>query len=69
MSAKLHTSVEERLTDPDSRHPRARRGIREWAEAKVIWKRGPVSYPTRAARALRPVPTAAVRAMSGKAAA
>lgn len=69
MSAKLHTSVEERLTDPDNRHPRMRRSIREWAEAKVIWRRGRPSYPTRDARALRPVPSAAIRAMAGKAAA
>lgn len=69
MSAKLHVPVEERLTDPDDRHPRHRRRIREWAEARVVWRRGPVSYPTREARAVRPVPAAAIRAMTGRAAA
>jgi hypothetical protein len=67
MTAKLHTSVEERFTDPENRHPRHRRKIREWAETRVFWRRGPASYPTREARALRPVPAAAVRAMKAAA--
>lgn len=69
MGAKLHTTVEERLTDPESRHPRARRLIREWAEARVFWRRGKPSYPTRELRAVRPVPASAIRAMTGKVAA
>ncbi|WP_144795733.1 hypothetical protein [Microbacterium paludicola] len=63
MGAKLHTTVDERLTDPDSRHPRLRRQIREWAEARVFWRRGKPSYPTREARVVRPVPSSAIRAM------
>lgn len=69
MSAKLHVSVEERVTDPERRHPRHRRAIREWAEARVFWRRGAPSYPTREARAVRPMPRAAVRAIVGKVAA
>lgn len=69
MSAKLNVSVEERLTDPERWHPRMRRGVQEWAEAKVFWRRGPVSHPTRDARRLRPVPPAAIRALTGKVAA
>lgn len=69
MSAKLNVSIEERFTDPERWHPGLRRRVREWAEAKVIWRRGPASYPTRDARTLRPVPPSAIRAMTGKAAA
>lgn len=67
--SKLQVSVEERVTDPDRWHPRMRRRVREWAEAKVVWRRGPASYPTRDARVVRPVPRSAVRAMTGKVAA
>ena len=66
---KLHATVEERLTDPERWHPRMRRRVREWAEAKVIWRRGPASYPTREARSVRPTPPSAVRAMARKVAA
>jgi len=69
MSAKLHTSVDERLTDPAVRHPAQRRKIREWAEARVFWRRGKPSYPTRELRALRPVSQRAIAALRGKAAA
>lgn len=69
MSAKLETSVDERLTDPQKWHPRKRRAVREWAEARVFWKRGKPSYPTRELRALRPVPQGAIQALRGKAAA
>ncbi len=69
MTAKLHTSVDERLTDPEKRHPAARRKIKEWAEARVFWRRGKPSYPTRELRQLRPVPQGAIRALRGKAAA
>lgn len=67
MTAKLHTSVEERFTDPENRHPRHRRRIREWAEARVFWRRGPASYPTREARQVRAIPKGALRAMKGAA--
>lgn len=59
----MHTTVDERLTDPEKRHPAARRKIREWAEARVFWRRGKPSYPTREARAVTPTPRGAVRAM------
>ena len=67
MASKLHTPVEERVTDPDGWHPRHRRRIREWAEARVFWRRGAPSYPTREARAVRPIPRAAVHAMKAAA--
>lgn len=69
MSAKLNVSVQERQTDPDRWHPRMRRQVQEWAEATVFWRRGPASRPTRDARRVRPVPPAAIRALTGKAAA
>ncbi len=67
--SKLHTSVEERVTDPDRWHPGLRRKVREWAEARVFWRRGAPTYPTREARTVRPTPIGAVRAMAGKVAA
>lgn len=60
---KLHTTVEERATDPDNWHPRLRRRIHEWAETRVFWRRGAPTYPTREARAVRPTPAGAARAM------
>jgi hypothetical protein len=70
--SKLNVPVEERVTDPENWHPHHRRRVREWAEARVFWRRGAPSYPTRAARSVRPTPRGAVRAMrtvAGKAAA
>lgn len=61
--SKLNVPVEERVTDPERWHPRHRRRVREWAEARVFWRRGAPSYPTREARAVRPIPYGAVRAM------
>lgn len=66
---KLHTSVDERTTDPDRWHPGLRRKVREWAETRIFPRRGAPIYPTREARATRPMPRAAVRALTGKAAA
>ena len=61
--SKLHIPVEERVTDPDRWHPRHRRVVREWAEARVFWRRRPPSYPTRELRALRATPADAIRKM------
>ncbi len=66
--SKLHVSVEERTTDPDRWHPRLRRRVKEWAEAKVYWRRGAPSTPTRDAVRLRPTPSSAIRAIRGEAA-
>lgn len=67
--SKLSVSVEERVTDPERWHPRLRRRVREWAETKIVLRRGAPLYPTREARNLRPIPAGALRAMAGKAAA
>lgn len=67
MGAKLHVTVGERVVDPDLRHPRERRAIREWAEVRVFWRRGKPSYPTREIRQVRPVPPAALRSLKGAA--
>lgn len=68
MSSRLHVTVEERSSDPDRWHPGLRRKVKEWAEARVFWRRGAPSYPTREAAKLRPMPSAAIRAIRGEAA-
>lgn len=68
MSAKVYTSVTERMTEPEKRHPGLRRSIREWAETRVFLRNGKPLYPTREARAaVRSVPQDAIRAMKGAA--